>query len=203
MVEVMKIMLTSFRRPHTPTATLSAPQPCTRPPRTHTSARDSRTVTGKSGSVSCGVPAPFSWVLVAHGSVCALPEPVSPVLGKLWRFCGGLMATSSKKACAIPRPSAPRDPALTAVHCWPKPPQETPQYRSGSVSVGSLGPGAHKICLIPHLILAFREFHRLVFFQSNLPFFWKKSVLCHSISCTSHMPYFFLHLDPLRFPKMS
>ena len=31
---------------------------------THASARDSQTLTGKSGSVSCGVTAAFSWVLV-------------------------------------------------------------------------------------------------------------------------------------------
>jgi len=40
------------------------PQPCSRPPLTHNSAGDSWTPTGKSGSVSCGVTAPFSWVLV-------------------------------------------------------------------------------------------------------------------------------------------
>ena len=40
------------------------PQPCSRPSPTHTSAGDSWTLMGKSGSVSCGVTAPFSWVLV-------------------------------------------------------------------------------------------------------------------------------------------
>ena len=34
------------------------PQPCSGPPPTHTSARDSWTLTGKSGSVPCGVTAP-------------------------------------------------------------------------------------------------------------------------------------------------
>ena len=42
----------------------SVPQPCSRPPPTHASAGDSWTLPGKSGSVSCGVTAPFSWVLV-------------------------------------------------------------------------------------------------------------------------------------------
>ena len=37
----------------------------------------------------------------------------------------GLMATSSKKAYAIPRSAAPRAPAPAAGHCWPVPPQET------------------------------------------------------------------------------
>ena len=40
------------------------PQACSRPPLTHASAVDSWTLTGKSGSVSFGVTAPFSWVLV-------------------------------------------------------------------------------------------------------------------------------------------
>ena len=61
----------------------------------------------------------------------------------------GLMVTSSKRACAIPRPAAPRAPAPVAGHCWPVPPQETPKHSSVSVSVGSLGPGAHKVCLSP------------------------------------------------------
>ena len=44
---------------------------------------------GKSGSVSCGVIAPFSWVLV-HTSLCLCPPRVYfPVLCKFWQFCGG------------------------------------------------------------------------------------------------------------------
>ena len=53
------------------------PQPCSRGPLTHVFARDSWTLLGKSGSVSCGVTALFSWVLVLTGSVCALQESVS------------------------------------------------------------------------------------------------------------------------------
>ena len=34
-----------------------------------------------------------------------------------------LMATSSKRAHAVPRSAAPRAPAPAAVHCWPIPPQ--------------------------------------------------------------------------------
>ena len=42
---------------------IQCPQPCSRPPSTHASAGDSWTLTGKSGSVSCGVTAhsPGSW----------------------------------------------------------------------------------------------------------------------------------------------
>ena len=43
-----------------------------------------------SGSVSCGVTTPFSWVLVRTGFVCALQESVSPVLCQFWWLYGGV-----------------------------------------------------------------------------------------------------------------
>ena len=52
------------------------------------------------------------------------------------------MATSSKRAYATPRSTAPGAPA-------PVPPQETLKHRSVSVTVGSLGPGVHKVFLSP------------------------------------------------------
>ena len=52
---------------------------------THTSAGDSQTLIGKSGSVSCGVTAPFSWVLVCT-RFCSCPPRVS-VSPVLWKFC--------------------------------------------------------------------------------------------------------------------
>ena len=48
------------------------PQPFSRPLPTHASIGDFCTLTGKSGSVSCGVTAPFSWVLVCTG-FCLCP----------------------------------------------------------------------------------------------------------------------------------
>ena len=75
MVEVMKI---PCRHCYS-----QCPQPCSSPPLIHTSARDSWTLTGKSGSVSCGITAPVSWVLV-HTRVCLCPPRVSPVLCKFW-----------------------------------------------------------------------------------------------------------------------
>ena len=57
------------------------PGPCSRPPPTHASAGDSLRLTGKFGSVSCRVAAPFSWVLVCI-RFCLCPPRVcfpSPV----------------------------------------------------------------------------------------------------------------------------
>ena len=53
----------------------SVPRTCSRPPLTHTSARDSQTLRDKAGSVSCGVTAPFSWHLV-HITFCLCPPRV-------------------------------------------------------------------------------------------------------------------------------
>ena len=55
----------------------------------------------------------------------------------------GLMATSPKRAYAIPRSAAPRAPAPATVHCQPVPLQETLKHSSVSASMGSLDPGAH------------------------------------------------------------
>ena len=67
------------------------PEPCSWPPPTHASAGDSWTLTGKSGSVSCGVTAPFSWALV-HTKFCLCPPRVYfPVLCKFWQLYGGVI----------------------------------------------------------------------------------------------------------------
>ena len=66
------------------------PQPCSRPPLTHASTGDSWTLPGKSGSVSSGVTAAFSWVLVhTRFSLCP-PRLYFPVLCKFWQLCGGV-----------------------------------------------------------------------------------------------------------------
>ena len=69
LVEVMRIMGTSFRRSHACTAAVSGPPPA------HASTGDSWTLVGKSGSVSCGVTAPFSWVLLCS-RLCLCPPRV-------------------------------------------------------------------------------------------------------------------------------
>ena len=90
MVEVMKIMATASKG--SMQALLhSVPQTLQQATATHTSPRDCWTLMGKSGSVSCGVTAPFSWVLVRTGFVCALQESVSPVL---WKLCNQIPLSS-------------------------------------------------------------------------------------------------------------
>ena len=88
MVDIMKIMVNSFRRSHAHAATLSTPNPSASYHWPMPSLETPGHSTGKSGSVSCGVTAPFSWILV-HTRFCLCPPRVwcpsllSPVL---WKF---------------------------------------------------------------------------------------------------------------------
>ena len=66
------------------------PQPCIRPPPTHTSAGDSWSLPGKSGPVSCGVTLSFSSVLVHTRFSLCLPRVYFPVLCKFWQLYGGV-----------------------------------------------------------------------------------------------------------------
>ena len=66
------------------------PQPCHKPLLTHASARDSWTLTGKSGSVPMGSLLLSSVSCCTQGSVCALQESVSPVLCTFWQLYGGV-----------------------------------------------------------------------------------------------------------------
>ena len=71
MVEVSKMMATSFKRPQARTAALSAPEAAAghfRP----TPLLETLDTHGQVWSVSCGVTAPFSWVLV-HTRFCLCP----------------------------------------------------------------------------------------------------------------------------------
>ena len=89
MVEVMKIMATSFRRFHAHTAALSAPDPaaghCKPMPLPETPGHSEASL-GQSllGSVLLS-----SGSRCAQGFVCALQESISPVLCKFWQFYGG------------------------------------------------------------------------------------------------------------------
>ena len=76
-------------------------QPCSRPPPNHTSTGYSWTLTLESGSVFCGVTAPFSWVLV-HTRFCLCPPRVFfPVLFKSGSCVVELMVTYSKSEAKL------------------------------------------------------------------------------------------------------
>ena len=106
MVEVMKIMVTSLKRSHACTATLSAPNPAaghhqpTPPPETpgHSLASLGQSVLGS--------------LLLSSGSCCirfccALQESTSQSCVSSGSSVVGLMVTSSKRAYAIPRSTDP------------------------------------------------------------------------------------------------
>ena len=66
------------------------PQPCSRPPPTDASSRNSWVLRGKSGSVSCGVTALFSCILVCTSFCLCSPSICFPVLCKFWWLYGGV-----------------------------------------------------------------------------------------------------------------
>ena len=123
MVGLMAVMTTSFKRTYArmrglPGLLYLVPLTLGRPLSTHTSTRDSWTLTGKSGSVSCGITAAFSpgsWCaqLLSVSSKSLFPQSCVSSDGSMV----GLMVTSSKRAYAIPMSAAPRAPAPRAVHC--------------------------------------------------------------------------------------
>ena len=102
---------------HTQVSCTQSLCPCGRPLPTHASARDFWTLTGKSGSVSCGVTAPFSWVLVCTSFCLCPPRVCFPVLCKFWWLYGGVNGDLLQEGSATPRSAAPRAPAPAAVHC--------------------------------------------------------------------------------------
>ena len=88
------------------------PQPCSRAPPTHTSTRESWTLPGKFGQSLVGslLLSPGSWC--TQSSVCVLQESISNSCVNSGGSMVGLMATSSKRAYATPRSTAPGAPAL-------------------------------------------------------------------------------------------
>ena len=59
------------------------------------------------------------------------------------------MVTSSKRTYTVPKSAEASTPVPAAVNCQPVPPQQMLKHGSVSVSVGSLGPLVHKVCLSP------------------------------------------------------
>ena len=89
MVEGMKLMVTSFKRSHAHTATLSAPNPAAghhQPTPLLETPGHSWASLGQS-LVGSLLLSPVSWC--TQGFVCALQESVSPVLCKFWQLYGG------------------------------------------------------------------------------------------------------------------
>jgi len=125
MVGLMKIMVTSFKRSHACTATLSVPSPATGhhwptpPPETpgHFQANLAQSLVGSL------LLFPGSWC--TQGSVFAHQEFVSQSCLSSDGSMVLLMVTFSKRAYAIPRSAVPRASAPAAVPCWAVPPQET------------------------------------------------------------------------------
>ena len=117
MVEVMKIMVTSFNRSHAGTATLNAPNPASgqhrpMPPLETPGHSWASLVSLLWGHYSFLLGPGVHKFLFMH-SKTLFPQPCvssgSSVVG--------LMVTSSKRAYAIPKSAAPRAPAPMAVYC--------------------------------------------------------------------------------------
>ena len=134
----------------------SMPPTCSWPPPTHTSAGDSGHSRASLVSLLWG----HCSFLLGPGAHKVLFVPSKNLFPHSCvgsdSYMMGLMATSSKRAYAVPKSASPWAPAPAlwapapaALHCWPIPPQETLKHSSVPVSVGSLGPGAHKVCLSP------------------------------------------------------
>ena len=152
MVEVMKIMATSFKRSHAGTAAYSAPNlaaghhpptPALETPG-HSRASLSQSLVG-SLLLSLGS-------RCAQGSVCPLQESF-PILYKFWWLCGGVNGDPLQEGlchtqvCCTQSPCPCSSPLLTCT--------STGNAQSSvSVSVRSLGPGMHKVCLSPLSISA-------------------------------------------------
>ena len=125
------------------------PQPCSRPLLTHTSPGDSCTLIGKSRSVSCGVTALFSWVLVCTRFCWCPQESVSPVLCKFWWPYGGANSNLLQEGlyhtqvCCTQSPCPCSRPLLTHTSSGDT------QRQFCSSLCGISGPSVHKVCLSP------------------------------------------------------
>ena len=92
-------------------------RPCSRPLPTHASTGDSWTLMGKSGSVSCGVTAPFSWVLVCTSFCLCLSRVYFPVLCKSWLLYGGVNGNLLQEGLCHTQVCCTQSPAPVADHC--------------------------------------------------------------------------------------
>ena len=92
---------------------LPVPSSLQKPLLTHISTGDSPTLAGRSDSVSCGVSAPFPWVLV-YGRFClCLPRVKSLFPSVLWKSYNQVLLPSKSGSVGIPSPFA-RSPSWEA-----------------------------------------------------------------------------------------
>ena len=128
------------------------PQPSSRAPPNHTSARASWILTSKSGSISVSVIAPFPGSWYTQVSVCALQESIYPVLCNFWQLYGGVNGDLLQEGLCH-----------NLVYCTQSPcPHSSPLLTRTSAGdtqtqfclslCGSLGPGAYMVCLSPYKV---------------------------------------------------
>ena len=110
-------MVTSFKRSHAHTTSLSAPAPqqVTADPRLHQRLLDTHGASLAQSLVGSLLLSPGSWYIQAF--VCALQGSVFQSCVSFGDSVVGLVATSSKRAYATPRSPAPRALSLPAGHC--------------------------------------------------------------------------------------
>ena len=149
MVEIMKIMVTFFKRSHACPATLSAPNPAAGhrlPMPLLETPGHSQASLGQS-PVGSLLLSPGSWCI--QGSVCALQEPVSQSHVSSGGSMVKIMVMSSKRGlchtpvCCTRSPCPCSSPLLTCTST------EDAQTQFCLSLLGSLSPGGHKICLSP------------------------------------------------------
>ena len=162
------------------------PQPCSRSLLTQTSTRDSWTLTSKSRSVSCGVTAPFSWVLVCTRFCLCPPRVCFPVLWKFWRLYSGVNGDLLQDGLCYAQfyctqsPCPCSSPLLTGTSAGDI------KHSSVSVSVGSLDSGVHKVCLNTLSVSGGYGVWFLTWFHPLLPSCWGVYALGRGVS--SHSP---------------
>ena len=150
MVEVIKIMATSFKRSCAHTAVLSAPNlaPGHHWPTPLREAPGHSWASLAQSLVGSLLLSPRSWC--TQDFVCALQEPVSPVLCMFWWLYGEVNGDLLQEglcytlACCTQSPCPWSRPLLTHTSTGDT---QTLKGRSGSVSVES--PGVHKILFEP------------------------------------------------------
>jgi len=123
------------------------PQPCSRPPLTHTSTRDSWILTGKSGSVSCGGHCSFLLGPGAHKVLFLHSKSLFPQFCVL---CCGVNGDHLQEGLCFPQVCCTQSPcpssrALLIHTCTGD--TQTLKSRSGSGSVGF--PGVQKVLFEP------------------------------------------------------